>query len=160
GFAGGGGSTCAPTGSQPGALPAIPLLGALPGDDWTNPLTPWVPAVVVALGVVAGLFVQRRLREAQGHHPDDDVPWLDVCLAVTGTAVGAGLLAGLVSWLAGGAVGPGRLEVVGADAPVVGALAAAEIGGRAPLAVLAARLDVPGRRRPQHRARGALGSGR
>lgn len=146
GFAVGEGSTFAPTGSEPGALPAIPLLGALPGDDWTNPLTPWVPAVVVALGVVAGAFVWRRLRDVTGTHPDDDVPWLDVGLALGGVALGAGLLVGLVSWLAGGAVGPGRLEVVGADALVVGALAAAEIGGGAALAVLWARLDVLGRR--------------
>jgi hypothetical protein len=147
GFAVGEGSTFAPTGSHPGALPAVPILGALPGDDWTNPLTPWVPAVVVALGVVAGAFVWRRLHGVTGTHPDDDVPWSDLGLAVAGVVVGAGLLVGSVTWLAGGAVGPGRLEVVGADALLVGALAAAEIGGGAALALVWARLDVLGRRR-------------
>ncbi|MGO1240094.1 MAG: cell division protein PerM [Cellulosimicrobium funkei] len=146
GFAVGEGSTFAPGGSEPGALPAIPLLGALPGDDWTNALTPWVPAGVVALGVVAGVFVWRRLRDVTGTHPDDVVPWSAVVLALAGVALASGLLVGLVSWLAGGAVGPGRLEVVGADALVVGALAAAEIGGGAALAVLWSRLEVLGRR--------------
>ncbi|WP_455603923.1 cell division protein PerM [Cellulosimicrobium funkei] len=145
GFAVGEGSTFAPAGSEPGALPAIPLLGALPGDDWTNALTPWVPAGVVALGVVAGVFVWRRLRDVTGTHPDDVVPWSAVVLALAGVALASGLLVGLVSWLAGGAVGPGRLEVVGADALVVGALAAAEIGGGAALAVLWSRLEVLGR---------------
>ncbi len=146
GFAVGEGSTFAPGGSEPGALPAIPLLGALPGDDWTNALTPWVPAGVVALGVVAGVFVWRRLRDVTGTHPDDVVPWSAVVLALAGVALASGLLVGLVSWLAGGAVGPGRLEVVGADALLVGALAAAEIGGGAALAVLWSRLEVLGRR--------------
>ncbi|MGO2741230.1 MAG: cell division protein PerM, partial [Cellulosimicrobium funkei] len=82
GFAVGEGSTFAPGGSEPGALPAIPLLGALPGDDWTNALTPWVPAGVVALGVVAGVFVWRRLRDVTGTHPDDVVPWSAVVLAL------------------------------------------------------------------------------
>ncbi len=146
GFAVGEGSTFAPGGSEPGALPAIPLLGALPGDDWTNALTPWVPAGVVALGVVAGVFVWRRLRDVAGTHPDDVVPWSAVVLALAGVALASGLLVGLVSWLAGGAVGPGRLEIVGADALVVGALAAVEIGGGAALAVLWSRLEVLGRR--------------
>ena len=100
-----------------------------------------------------------RAASEPAHEPDEearaerdpaqgeaDVPWLDVGLAVGGVALGAGLLVGVVSWLAGGAVGPGRLEVVGADALVVGALAAAEIGGGAALAILWARLDVLGRR--------------
>ncbi len=146
GFAVGEGSTFAPGGSEPGALPAIPLLGALPGDDWSNALTPWVQAGVVALGVVAGVFVGRRLRDVTGTHPDDVVPWSAVVLALAGVALASGLLVGLVSWLAGGAVGPGGLEVVGADALVVGALAAAEIGGGAALAVLWFRLEVLGRR--------------
>jgi len=147
GFAVGEGSTFAPTGSRPGALPAVPILGALPGEDWTTTLTPWVPVAVVALGVVAGAFVWRRLREVSGTHPDDDVRWADLALAVAGVVLGAGLLVGGTTWLASGAVGPGRFEVVGADALVVGAVAAAEIGGGAALALLWARLDVLGRHR-------------
>ncbi len=147
GFVVGEGSAFAPTGSDPGALPAVPILGALPGDDWTSSLTPWVPVAVVVLGVVAGSFVRRRLHDVSGTHPDDDVPWTDVALAASGVVVGAGLLVGAVTWLGSGAVGPGRLEIVGADALVVGGLAAAEIGGGAVLAMIWARLDVLGRRR-------------
>ncbi|WP_435738851.1 DUF6350 family protein [Cellulosimicrobium sp. PMB13] len=145
GFVVGEGSTFAASGSEPGALPAIPLLGALPGDDWTNAATAWLPAVVVALGVVAGLFVARRLPDV-ARDRDGEVRWADVALAAVGVAAAAGLLLGVAAWLGSGAVGPGRFAVVGADGLLVGLLAAAEIGGGAALALVVTRLDLLGRR--------------
>ncbi len=144
GFAVGEGSTFAASGSQSGALPAVPLLGALPGDDWAGALTAWLPAVVVALGVVAGAYVWRRL---PGGGDAGETRWSDVALALGGVLVGTGLLLGLVTWLGSGAVGPGRFADVGADPLLVGLLGAAEIGGGAALALAWGRLDPLGRRR-------------
>jgi hypothetical protein len=144
GFSVGQGSTFAASGSVPGALPAVPLLGALPGDDWTSTLTAWLPAVVVVLGVVAGAYVARRLPAVTGA---DRVRWSDVVLALVGVAAGAGILLGVGTWLGSGAVGPGRFASVGADPVLVGLLGAAEIGGGAALALLWVRLDLLGRRR-------------
>lgn len=161
GFEVGEGSTFAASGSEPGALPAIPLLGALPGDDWTNALTAWLPAVVVVLGVVAGIFVASRLPEVAGDR-DGEVRWSDVALAAGGVAAAAGLLLGVAAWLGSGAVGPGRFAVVGTDGLLVGLLAAAEIGGGAALALVWARLDPLGRRhaeRDEDAEDAVLGSG-
>lgn len=144
GFSVGEGSTFAASGSEPGALPAIPLLGALPGDDWSSALTGWLPAAVVVLGVVAGAYVWRRLPAAT---PTGAVRWSDVATSLAGVSLGAGLLLGLGAWLGGGSVGPGRFTTVGSDPLLVGLLAAAEIGVGAALAVLWGRLDPLGRRR-------------
>ncbi|WP_069387544.1 cell division protein PerM [Cellulosimicrobium cellulans] len=144
GFSVGEGSTFSASGSEPGALPAVPLLGALPGDDWSSALTAWLPAAVVVLGVVAGSFVWRRLPAAT---PAGTVRWSDVALSLGGVAVGAGLLLGVGTWLGSGSVGPGRFASVGSDPLLVGLLAAVEIGGGATLAVLWGRLDPLERRR-------------
>jgi hypothetical protein len=144
GFSVGEGSTFAASGSEPGALPAVPLLGALPGDDWTSGLTAWLPAAVVVIGVVAGAYVWRRLPAVTG---SGEARWSDVALALAGVVAGTGLLLGLGTWLGSGSVGPGRFAAVGADPLLVGLLGAAEIGGGAALAVLWGRLDPLGRRR-------------
>lgn len=146
GFVVGEGSTFTASGSDPGALPAVPLLGALPDDAWTTALTPWLPALVVVIGLVAGAYVWRRLPDAVGADDADPVRWSEVALALAGLAAGAGLLLGALTWVGSGAVGPGRLQTVGADALVVGLLAAAEVGGGAAVALVCGRLDVLGRR--------------
>ncbi|OLT53490.1 hypothetical protein BJF88_11370 [Cellulosimicrobium sp. CUA-896] len=144
---GGEGSTFAASGSQSGALPAVPLLGALPGDDWASALTAWLPVVVVALGVVAGAYVWRRLPGPAGVASPGNARWSDVALSLVGVLTGTGLLLGLGTWLGSGAVGPGRFAAVGADPLLVGLLGAAEIGGGAALALAWGRLDPLGRRR-------------
>ncbi|MBD8078280.1 DUF6350 family protein [Cellulosimicrobium arenosum] len=142
GFTVGTGSSFTTAGSQSGALPAVPLLGALPGDDWANALTPWAPALVVVLGVVAGAFVWRRASDvARGRA---QVPWSALALAWLGVVLATGVLVGLAVWAASGAVGPGRLAYVGADALLVGLFAAAEVGGGALLALGAGRFAVLG----------------
>jgi hypothetical protein len=58
----------------------------------------------------------------------------------------AGALLGLLAWWSAGAMGPGRLAVVGPNPLLVGALAAAEIGVAAALGMLAGRVRLPSRR--------------
>lgn len=137
GFAVGEGTHFTAAGSEPGVLPSVPLLGALPGDGWTNGATAWAPALVVVLGVVAGVFVWRRL-------PDDagSPRWSDLALAVLALAGTAGVLLGVLVAVASGAVGSGGLSTVGADGLRTGLLAAAEIGGGACVALAWCRGDV------------------
>lgn len=98
------GTTVAPGDIDIGTLPAFPLLGALPqGSEtqWWHGLLLLVP---VLAGGVAGLVSIRR-------HPvfGLDQAALRGCLAgVTG-----GTLFGLATFLATGAVGPGRMSEVG-----------------------------------------------
>ncbi|WP_265520729.1 DUF6350 family protein [Oerskovia flava] len=133
GFAVGEGSSFTVTGAQSGPLPSVPLLGALPGDDWANAVSVGAPVVVVLAGVVAGVFVWRRL---------DGATWLDLSVAALALALTAGLLVAVLVAVASGAVGPGRLSTVGADSALTGLLTAAEIGGGAVLALLWCRLGL------------------
>lgn len=105
GFAVGSGTQVSPSGVRLGLLPDFPLLAALPttADAW------WLPALVVVpvlAGAAAGLLALRR-------HP----------VAAIGSAVLRGALAGLVGGatfglltvLATGSVGAGRLRHIGPD---------------------------------------------
>jgi hypothetical protein len=105
GFSVGTGTLVSPAGVSLGALPAFPLLAALP-----SPGTPpaWL-AGLVALPVVAavlGVVVMQRRHPVLGY---------DVGAA---RGLGSGVLAGLLVTaavaLAGGSVGPGRMADVGA----------------------------------------------
>lgn len=104
GFAVGAGTLVSPTAVVLGPLPLLPLLAALPGDG-RPPV--WVPALLAVPGVVAAVATWRALRDRP------TARW-DVAAA---RGCGAGLLAALataaVAALAGGAVGPGRMRVVG-----------------------------------------------
>ncbi|MBD5786878.1 hypothetical protein IF650_11885 [Cellulosimicrobium terreum] len=140
GFAVGEGSTFTSSGADPGVLPAIPILGSLPGADWTSALTPWAPVLVVVLGVVAGAFVWTRLVGPAGERWA--VRWSSIALAAGGVVLVVAVLVGGTTWLASGAVGPGRLAQVGADALLVGGLAAAEVGVGAVLALVVGRLGL------------------
>ena len=120
GFAVGTGTLVSPTAVILGPLPAFPLLAALPGDGptpgWTTALLA-VPVVVAAVAVLLG----RRL------HPVDRV---DVA-AMRGLGAGAlaALLFTVLTWLAGGAAGPGRMADVGADSLNTLLAAAVSFGG-------------------------------
>lgn len=125
GFALGVGTTVSPGGTVLGALPGLPLFGALPQGV---PAIGWLGiAVPVVLGAVGGWIAGRRL------------PGTASMLARIGSGLGVGLLAGLtlglLAWFSGGAIGPGRLARFGPDPWLTGALAAAEVG--VPAAVFA-----------------------
>ncbi|WP_182111954.1 DUF6350 family protein [Actinotalea sp. JY-7876] len=115
GFAVGAGTLYAPSTVVAGPLPALPVLGALPVESG-GPLA-WAPLVLVVAGAVAGLLVRRRLVVVRARDP---------FVAVLAAGLTTSLACAALSALGGGAIGPGRLAVVGA-AP--GAVAAWVLGG-------------------------------
>lgn len=100
---------------QAGALPAVPLLGALPAPDVAGGVLVLVPVVTVLAGVAAALVLRRRLVSERA---------LDPLVAGLVCAVTAGLGALLLSALARGGIGPGRMTELGPQ-PVLVALAVA-----------------------------------
>jgi hypothetical protein len=132
GFAVGTGTLVSVHGVTLGAVPALPLLAALP-DTQAVPLLAFASQVVPAVaGLVAGRAVGRLLPEAAGGSVVAGLWGL-----VTGGALG--LLATLGTWAAGGALGDGALSVVGAPPLATGIAVAAQAGIAAALAAAVAR---------------------
>jgi hypothetical protein len=103
------------------AVPALPMLAALP-DTQAVPLIAFVSQVIPALaGLVAGTAVGRWLGDDDGG---------SVVAGLTGILTGVllGVAAGVLVWLAGGSLGDGALARVGAP-PVTTALAVAAQSG-------------------------------
>lgn len=105
GFSVGTGTEVSPSDVRLGLLPDFPLLAAVPtsADAW------WLPALVlipVLAGAVAGLVAVRRC-------PVYGIDRAVLRGALAGLAGGAGF--GLLTALATGSVGPGRLQHVGPD---------------------------------------------
>jgi hypothetical protein len=132
GFAFGAGTAVTPTGSVLGAVPAFPMLAALPAGP--RPEGPaWVPVLVLAMPYLAGLFagvVTVRIAPT---------PVLEAA-PLWGFAAGAaaGALAGLAAAFSGGPLGDGRLAAVGPSGFQVGLVAILEVGVTAALAAAAA----------------------
>lgn len=104
GFAVGAGTLVSPALVVLGPLPLFPLLAALPGNQETSSLTAAavaLPPLVAALGAAA----------AQRRHPT--LRWDEAALRGCGGGILAGVLVGLAATIAGGAVGPGRMRLVG-----------------------------------------------
>ncbi|WP_402372307.1 cell division protein PerM [Isoptericola rhizosphaerae] len=133
GFVVGEGGTFSAATTEAAALPAVPLLGVLPGESWSTPYAAWAPVLVVACGAVGGWFAWQRLEPSQ-------VAWRDLVWIVTGTTLAAGALTVVLQWVAGGSAGAGALAVVGADVWLTGGLVAAEVGGGAAIVLLAHHL--------------------
>ncbi|MDH6179993.1 hypothetical protein M2152_000175 [Microbacteriaceae bacterium SG_E_30_P1] len=114
GFAVGTGSLVSPLGTSVGPIPAIPLLGALPSGDapfaFVGLLVPLLSAFLV--GAWFGPGIRRRF---EGYR---------VLVASVGMGLAAGLIIGVLAWLASGGAGPGRLADVGPNAIAVGGVAA------------------------------------
>ncbi len=105
GFAVGAGSVVSPTTVVLGPVPMVPLLAALP-DGGQPPA--WWSWAVLAPAVLAAVVAFRSRR---GRAP---VRWDAAAVAGAGGGVAAGLAAALLVALAGGSVGPGRMQQVGA----------------------------------------------
>ncbi|MBB4706034.1 cell division protein PerM [Sphaerisporangium siamense] len=119
GFALGTGTLVAPTGVQLGDVPALPVLGALPGSGVTSPWTMSVLAVPFLAGAVAGVVMARIAPTPQL----ESAPlWGFACGLATG------LSAGLLAALAGGPLGGARLSAVGPSAWEVALSATLEVG--------------------------------
>jgi hypothetical protein len=100
GFIVGQNSLYSPHTLEMGALPDVPLLGALPGA--AGGALEWAPVVLIAVAVLARLALRRRLR----------LDWAD--LTSSAIAVGAvGVVVAALSMLASGSLGPGRMTQVG-----------------------------------------------
>lgn len=118
GFAVGVGTSVGPFGTSLGAVPAFPLLAALPA----GPAPGWLGAAVLAVplfaGVLGGVVVARRLVCGPGR------------AALEGLALGpcAGLALGGLAWLSGGPLGGGRLTDVGPSPWQVGLAVMVEVG--------------------------------
>jgi hypothetical protein len=118
GFAAGTGTSVTPHGADLGALPAVPLLGALPGPG-PQPAAMWlVVALPVAAGAVAGWWILRRRPEA---------PWRPVLADAGLTALLAGAGWAVLGWLSSGPAGPGRLATFGPVGWLVGGAVLVEV---------------------------------
>jgi hypothetical protein len=127
GFAIGAGSSVAFGGAQIGAVPALPLLAAVPAGRAPLPVVACCLLTVAAAGAMAGWRMSRcsttlRVRaKVQG-------------AALAGAVLGVGAAAAV--GFAGGPSGPGRLSAVGPSPWQVGLAVAAEISVVAVLVVL------------------------
>ena len=122
GFAVGAQTLVSPTVVVTGPLPAFPLLAALPDSGPTPAWTVWlvaVPALVAAFAAARAQRLRPTLRWDRGA--------LRGCLG----GVAAGFVLALLAGLAGGAVGPGRMQEVGPQSAdvLVHAVTSFGIGG-------------------------------
>ncbi|WNM23967.1 cell division protein PerM [Demequina capsici] len=112
GFSVGDGSLYSPGSTTAGALPELPLLGALP--QGAGGLLLWTPLLLVAAGVLVRVALRRRLWS-----------WRDDAVAAATATLLTFMLVAVLAALASGAAGPGRLSHVG---PEVWAVAGAVAG--------------------------------
>ncbi|MGY1635090.1 DUF6350 family protein [Geodermatophilus sp. SYSU D00742] len=123
GFAVGSGTLVSVHGVTLGAVPALPLLAALP-DTQAVPLVAFVSQVLPALaGLVTGITLGRRFGDhgAQGG---------SVVAGLWGVLAGAtlGIACGVLAQVGGGSLGDGALAQVGAPAVATGLAVAAQAG--------------------------------
>ncbi|MGY1916054.1 cell division protein PerM [Blastococcus sp. SYSU DS0973] len=121
GFSVGSGTLVSVHGVTLGAVPALPLLAALP-DTQAVPLIAFVSqAIPAAAGLVAGVALGRWLGDRDGG---------SVVAGLAGLLAGSllGVVAGVLAWFAGGSLGDGALAVVGAPPVATGIAIAAQAG--------------------------------
>lgn len=116
GFAVGSGSHFAPTDVVMGPMPVFPILGAMPAESLPGAFWLLGPAVVAVAGGIAGLAVRRAAQR-----------WRDVGLVVLTVGLTAAGLTALLTDVAGGSAGPGRMAEIGGEPFVVGIV----VGGEA-----------------------------
>jgi hypothetical protein len=132
GFFVGSGTLVSVHGVTLGAVPALPLLAALP-DTQAVPLIAFASQAVPAIaGLVAGATVGRWFGDEDGG---------SVVAGLTGVLAGVllGVASGILVWVAGGSLGDGGLAQVGAPALATGIAVAAQSGIAAAIAATVAR---------------------
>jgi hypothetical protein len=102
GFSVGEGSRYAPAEIAVVPVPAFPLLGALP--TVAGGLLVWAPVAIVLIAALVRVGLRRRIATAAS-----DLPALGIAIAVSA------VLVALLGSAASGALGPGRLTVVGVE---------------------------------------------
>jgi hypothetical protein len=112
-----------------GALPAVPLLAALPANGAPPTFARLAIVAPIAAGVLAGWLLARTRRLT----PDVQGPWWErqrLMDAGWGLAAGAvaGFVMGVLAWLSAGPLGPGRMAQVGPSGWRVGIAVAIEVG--------------------------------
>jgi len=130
GIALGTGNSVSPLGTTLGAVPGLPLFGALPhGTLELGFLGLLVP---VLIGFVVAVLVRQSV-DKRANAPHGTARMLG-----TGALMGvvAGILLGLLAWWSAGAMGPGRLAEVGPNPLLVGLLTTVEVGIAAALGML------------------------
>ena len=139
GFAIGTGTSVSLGASHVGAVPAFPLLAAVPAGR----APAWVVALCVITVVGAGVAVGWRIATRSGtvgHGAKSRADRLNVADQVRAAmlaAVGIGVAAAILVGFAGGPAGPGRLRAVGPSPWHVGITVSVELGIVAALVVLA-----------------------
>ena len=135
GFAVGSGTLVSVHGVTLGAVPALPLLAALP-DTQAVPLLAFASQAVPALaGLVAGATLGRRLDHGGS-----------VVAGLWGVLAGLllGLVCGLFAWVAGGSLGDGAMAGVGAPPVATGLAVALQAGVAGALAAAVTRWRASG----------------
>ncbi|WP_241975873.1 MULTISPECIES: DUF6350 family protein [Cryobacterium] len=122
GIAVGAGSSVSPIGTSLGAVPGLPIFGALPHGSLAFGFLGLLAPVV--FGFLAAVIIRQRTphRGAAAPHLAQRL------LTGLGTGLVAGVLLGLLAWWSGGALGPGRLVEVGPNPLLVAVFAALEVG--------------------------------
>jgi hypothetical protein len=110
GFAVGTGTTVAVSGVHLGAVPALPLLAALPSTGDTAGAWPLAVAATLAAGLVSGVLVDRAARREPGQPISS---WRDLLSIAALTGSVTGLALGVLAAASSGPAGPGRLAHTG-----------------------------------------------
>lgn len=141
GFAVGTGTAVGPFGHELGAVPALPLLGALPAGG----LPTWVGVLVLLVPLAAGALAGRDLHRS-GEGQSSTALVLDVAVTALWSGAGVAVLAAL----SGGAAGGQRLAEVGPAPWACGLAVAVEVGTAALVTAGALRRRGTSWRRHHH----------
>ncbi len=130
GFAVGTGTAVGPFAHELGAVPALPLLAALPAGGVPG----WVGALSLCVPLSAGALAGRVL-----HRRSDAPSRTRAVLDVLATAGWSGAVTAVLAVLAGGSAGGARLDELGPSATRLGLAVAAEVAVGALAAVVLLR---------------------
>lgn len=112
GFSVGAGTSVSVASVQLGALPAVPVLAALPGEAASGFGTLLLGIPVVGGAVAGWLLARRAIRRAGGFR---QVGWVPLLAAAGLAGPVAGLSLGVAGWASDGGLGAGRLSHLGPD---------------------------------------------